>query len=157
MQKIDFLGEDGNEVIFKKKEKDDIDKRSKIADTNYFEVNLAKGTDMCIKLKSDDSEIIFHNPSLKLINNVNEGVVKNVKPLEEGDVVGVVCSFFNGEDGNVHSLCQFLRNGDAIGIAMRMKGNTVTPMIFNHPSTTTVHSSLVFGKSKIKEGNCSVK
>ena len=89
-------------------------------------------------------------------DNEEQLTVHEVKPLIQGNILGLVCSFHNGKDGNVYSLCQFLHDGESIGIAMRMTGKTVTPMIFINPETTTVNSSLSFGKSKIKEGNISM-
>ena len=163
-EKITLWDEHETEVVFRKKEDDNVESEFKIAETHYFEVNLARGKEMWIKLKSEKSEIIYHNPSATLFNvvieykkfNVNESHVQEVKQMEQGDVMGLVCSFINGEDGTGYSLCQFLINGESIGRAMRMTGKMVAPMICINPTTTTVHSSLAFGKSKIEEGNISI-
>ena len=151
MTKFAFLDEHGYEVIFEKKEEDNIESKIMITEAHYFEVNLVRGKELCIKLESDEGEIVYHNPSEIMVNG-NEGHIKVVKPLNEGDVMGCLCSFFNGEDGNVYSSIQLLHNGESNGVAMRMKGKTVTPMIYHNPETTTVRTSQDFGKSKAKEG-----
>ena len=161
MEKICFF----DEVIFKKKENDSAQSTVKIAETHYFEVHLKQGQELCIKLESEESQIIYHNPSAMISNIKKVGAhddkdgqrnIQEVKHLQHGNILGFVCSFFDREDEKGYSLCQFLHNGEPIGIAMRMNGTTVTPMVFINPATTTVNSSLEFGKSKVKEGKISI-
>ena len=68
MEKITFLDENGTDVVFKKEEDDIAQSEYKIAEPHYFEVHLAEGKEFCIKLESERSQIIYHNPSAILHN-----------------------------------------------------------------------------------------
>ena len=117
MEKITFLDEHRTEVVFRKKGDDNVESDFKVAETHYFEVKLAEGKELCVKLASEEGEIIYHNPSATIFN-LNERHVQEVQPMKQGDVMGLVCSFINGKDGKGYSFCQFLINGECNGIAM---------------------------------------
>ena len=154
LQKI-WLGEDNPEVVFKMKEDTEAYSRSVLGDlVRTFEVYLEKGKNMAIQFESESSRTIYHNATSSLIN-FDDGKVSTVTPLEEGDVLAFVCSFFNEGDiqGDGYSIGRFLHNGDDTGIQIKMKGKTVRPVIYQDPVNAIVHASLGSGNFKNKEGN----
>ena len=98
MQKIALLGKDNTDVIFEKKEEDEINSRSNLAknlyQTHYFEVHLSQGEHMAIQLESEHIKFIYHNATSSFLNIIEHNAT-TTKQLKVGDTLMFVCSFWN--------------------------------------------------------------
>ena len=145
MQKTAFLEEDNTEVIYGYKEDDEVESGSNLWKKYYFEFNISKGEHMAIQLESESSKIIYHNATSSILN-FNDHSATTVKPLKQGDVLGLVYFFWDG-----YLVGSFLHNGNVLGKGFTMKGKTVKPTIFKDPKTT-VKTRLIFESPKKEEG-----